>query len=118
MSDSVFSPLDSPIDEEVFFSGFLRDEYYMADGKTSSYYPDRGDLPVKAARRVIGDGSIYSGPGLSRAASCRTHEMAEMMPAGTVRPSQAAVRALVRSEEIEPADESTEEQQAQPRNLH
>lgn len=42
--------MNSPIDEEALFRATHRDEYYMADGKHSSFYPDRGDLPVKGER--------------------------------------------------------------------
>ncbi|KAJ5368459.1 uncharacterized protein N7496_008219 [Penicillium cataractarum] len=56
VSSAPWSPLDSPIDEEVLFRPTHRNEYYTADGKHSSYYPDRGDLQVKGRG---GDGSTY-----------------------------------------------------------
>ena len=69
----------------------------MADGKTSSFYPDQGDQPVKRARHVVGDGSIHSGPGLDRAPFCRIQEFTELISPGTIRGSaQAAVRAMIR----------------------
>ncbi|KAJ5281672.1 hypothetical protein N7478_007044 [Penicillium angulare] len=50
MSSLMWSPLHSPIDEEVFFPPVTRNEYWTAAGKTSSLYPDGGDEPVKAGR--------------------------------------------------------------------
>ncbi|KAJ5569803.1 uncharacterized protein N7459_009233 [Penicillium hispanicum] len=93
-SATSMSPLDSPIDEEVMFSSFWRDEYYMADGKTSSYNPDQGDQPVKIVRHAIGDGSIHSGPGLDRAPFCRIQELPEA-PRTIRGSSPAAVRAVI-----------------------
>lgn len=90
------------------FSSFQRDEYYMADGKTSSFYPDQGDLPVKRVRRVVGDGSIYSGPGLDRAPFCRIREFAELISPGTIRGStQAAVRAIIQGGGSDSTDEQS-----------
>ncbi|KAJ5172534.1 hypothetical protein N7492_005127 [Penicillium capsulatum] len=122
VSSSAWSPLDSPIDEEVYFSGFFGNEYYMADGKTSSHHPDRGDLPVKASSRAMGDGSIYSGFGLDRASSYRTRERNEAMTDGTIRQARSAIypamRARVQSNESESAEDSTLEHQSQLGHLH
>ncbi|KAJ5233022.1 hypothetical protein N7468_005978 [Penicillium chermesinum] len=71
-SSALWSPLDSPIDEEILFSNFLRDEFYMVDGKTSGIYPDQGGQFVKVEDPHVimtGDGSIHSGPGLDRTSS-------------------------------------------------
>lgn len=81
----------------------------MTDGKTSGHRPDRGDMPVKAARRAMGDGTIYSGFGLDRAPSYRTRGMAEMMLEGATRQVQPAMRAMTRSEESDPAEDPTPE---------
>ncbi|OOQ82367.1 hypothetical protein PEBR_39326 [Penicillium brasilianum] len=58
VSSAPWSPLDSPIDKEVLFRATHRNEYYMADGKHSSYYPDSGDLQIKG-QHVGGDGPTY-----------------------------------------------------------
>lgn len=89
----------------------------MGDGKASGHHPDRGDLPVKAARRALGDGGIYSGFGLDRAPSYRAREMAEMRPQGTIQQAQSARRTVMQSEESESAD-STLGHQAHPGHLH
>lgn len=71
-SSALWSPLDSPIDEEILFSNYLRDEYYMTDGKGSTFRPDQGSQPVKSEEsRIVGDGRIHSGPGLDRIHSVR-----------------------------------------------
>ncbi|KAJ5176163.1 uncharacterized protein N7482_002040 [Penicillium canariense] len=82
MSSAPWSPLDSPIDEEVLFRNLLRDEYYIGDGKTSSYYPDGGDEPVKG--RFFGDGRIHSGPGLDRTPSSRLRQVTQMSSSNTL----------------------------------
>ncbi|KAJ5133488.1 hypothetical protein N7526_004853 [Penicillium atrosanguineum] len=89
ISNMPWSPMDSPIDEEVLFSNTIwRDEYYMADGKTSNYYPDRGDQPTKRIwrQRLTDDGSIHSGPGLDRTPSSRLHVSELMAPVTLPRP--------------------------------
>lgn len=71
-SSALWSPLDSPIDEEILFSNYLRDEYYMTDGKTSSFYPDQDDQSAKVESSLVAsDGRIHSGPGLDRTSSTR-----------------------------------------------
>lgn len=94
MSNVPWSPIDSAIDEEVLFpNNIWQDEYYMADGKTSNYYPDRGDQPSKRIwrQRVTDDGSIHSGPGLDRTPSSRLHATELMAPMifSRPRPSQS-----------------------------
>ncbi|KAJ5966237.1 hypothetical protein N7481_012951 [Penicillium waksmanii] len=80
-SNDIWSPLESPIDEELLFSPFPRNEYYMADGKTSGVYPDQDDQPpVKVESRFYGDGSIHSGRGLDRTLSDRLRELTERIP--------------------------------------
>lgn len=76
-SNGDWSPLGSPDNEEIMLSTFWRDEYFMADGKTSSHYPDRGDQPVKMMRRVVG-GSIHSCPAFERFSHCRVQEFSEL----------------------------------------
>ncbi|KAJ5738928.1 hypothetical protein N7493_002083 [Penicillium malachiteum] len=44
------SPLNSPIDEEVLSPKFSSNEYWTADGKPGSFYPDPDDQPVKGRR--------------------------------------------------------------------
>ncbi|KAJ5614214.1 hypothetical protein N7528_007868 [Penicillium herquei] len=44
------SPLNSPIDEEVLSPRFSSNEYWTADGKPGSFYPDTDDQPVKARK--------------------------------------------------------------------
>jgi hypothetical protein len=93
-SNTTWSPLDSPIDEEVLCSHNWRDEYYMADGKTSGFYPGRGDQPVKAIyRRVDDDGRLGSGLGMDWAPSNRVARASELMiPTRPSRPSQLSGR--------------------------
>lgn len=93
-SNTAWSPLDSPIDEEVLFSPHCRDEYYIVDGKTSGFYPDRGDQPVKAiCRRVDADGRLRSGPCMDWAPSNRVAPASELViPARPSRPPQISVR--------------------------
>lgn len=119
MSNNAWSPLDSPIDEEVLFSNTWRNEYYMVDGKTSSYNPGRGDQPVKAMwRRVEDDGTIRSGSGLDWPPSNRVHNSSELMtPVSPSCPIQPDVRARREMEESEQADDYFHRYHAQVRHL-
>ncbi|KAJ6002545.1 hypothetical protein N7451_005092 [Penicillium sp. IBT 35674x] len=100
------SPLSSPIDEEVLFSNPFRNEFWNADGKTSSLYPDRGDQPVKAGLRVGRDGGVHSGRGFGRILSSREHQSPGIrMPTAAPHSSQGTVRAVVMREESESTDE-------------
>lgn len=80
VSNNIWSPLESPIDEEVLFGSFFRNEYYMADGKTSGFDPSQDNQPVKAEGRFFGDGSMHSGRGLDRTYSERLRELTERIP--------------------------------------
>lgn len=68
------SSLWSPIDSEILFPSPTsnQNEFFMADGKTSSQYPDRGDQPVKSGYYINKDGTMNTqglnatGPGLAR----------------------------------------------------
>lgn len=93
-SNTAWSPLDSPIDEEVLFSDNWRNEYWMADGKTSGYYPGRGDQPVKAMwRRVEDDGRLCSGSGMNWTPSNRTPHASELViPTRPARPSRLSIQ--------------------------
>ncbi|KAJ5814236.1 uncharacterized protein N7503_000986 [Penicillium pulvis] len=100
------SPLSSPIDEEVLFSNPFRNEFWNADGKTSSLYPDRGDQPVKAGLLVAWDGGVHSGRGFDRIPSSREHQSHGIrMPTTAPHSSQGTVRAVVMREESESTDE-------------
>lgn len=114
MSNSAWSP----IDEEILFPNIWRDEYYMVDGKTSGYYPDRGDQPVKATwRRVVDDGSIHSGPGLDRTPSSRVHVSELMTPMTFPRASQPNARPRREREGSEPTEDYISRYRAQARHL-
>lgn len=105
-SSNMYSPLNSPIDEEVFISNPFRNEFWNADGKTSSLYPDRGDQPVKAGMRVARDGGVHSGRGFDRIPSSREHQRPGIrMPTAAPNSSQSTVRAVVIREESESTDE-------------
>ncbi|KAJ5754492.1 hypothetical protein N7533_004035 [Penicillium manginii] len=52
-SNDIWTPLDSPIDEELIFSPFPRNEYWTADGKTSGFYPDQDDQPPRKSRKPV-----------------------------------------------------------------
>ncbi|KAF3388573.1 hypothetical protein F1880_003252 [Penicillium rolfsii] len=65
ISSAPWSPLDSPVDEEILFRAPHRDEYWIADGKNSSFYPDRGDLPVKG-EYAANDGRVCFASGSGR----------------------------------------------------
>lgn len=93
-SNTTWSSLDSPIDEEVLFSDNWRNEYYMVDGKTSGFYPDRGDQPVKAMwRRVDDDGRLRCGSGMDWPRSNRISNASELViPTRPPRPSQLSGR--------------------------
>ncbi|KAJ5112372.1 hypothetical protein N7532_000417 [Penicillium argentinense] len=103
--DDIWSPLESPINEDVLFSSFFRNdfrnEYYMADGKTTTdHRPDGGDMGVKAERRVFGDGTMHSGRGLDRTPSDRLREITERVSSRSLqRPSQLNPRPEQRKSE-------------------
>lgn len=100
------SPLSSPIDEEVLFSNPFRNEFWNADGKTSSLYPDRGNQPVKAGLRVARDGGVHSGRGFDRIPSSREHQNTGIrMSTAAPHSSQGTVRAVLMREESESTDE-------------
>ena len=105
LSNDIWSPLDSPIDEELMFSPFPRNEYYMTDGKTSGFYPSPDEQPIKSERRFFGDGRIYSGRGLDRTYSERLREVSERIPPmGLTRAVPSHVRS--RRRESESTDDS------------
>ncbi|KAJ6108464.1 hypothetical protein N7523_009787 [Penicillium sp. IBT 18751x] len=121
ISASPWSPMDSPLDEEVLFSNNIwRDEYYMADGKTSNYYHGRGDQPIKRIwrQRLTDDGSIYSGPGLDRTPSSRLH-VSELMAPMTLPQSCTSLSSRPRLERdgTDQPRENSSEHQAQTHHL-
>lgn len=89
-SSMSWPPLDSPIDEEVLFPSPWRDEYYMVDGKTSGFYPGRGDQPVKALwHRVDDNGSNRRSLGSNWPSLNRVHHVSELMaPMAPMTPSR------------------------------
>ncbi|KAH8432192.1 uncharacterized protein LDX57_009831 [Aspergillus melleus] len=77
---SVSNALWSPVETEDMTSVVsLGDEYFLVDGKTSGFHPDRGDNPTKAERRLVSDGSLYSDPSLERNPSVRTQDIPEVI---------------------------------------
>lgn len=90
-SSMSWSPLDSPIDEEVLFPSPWRNEYYMVDGKTSSFYPGRGDQPVKAMwHRVDDNGSNHRGLRSDWPSLNRVHHVSGLMaPMTPMTPSRS-----------------------------
>ncbi|KAJ5642036.1 hypothetical protein N7490_006036 [Penicillium lividum] len=105
-STNMFSPLSSPIDEEVLFpSPSRRNEFWYADGKTSSLYPDRGDQPVISGPQMRGR-AVHSGSGLDRILSSEKHQDRETrMPFVLPRSSHSTVRDVVMSGESDTTDE-------------
>ncbi|KAL5343871.1 hypothetical protein BJX70DRAFT_351957 [Aspergillus crustosus] len=61
---------------------YLRDEFFLVDGKSTDLRPDRGDNPIKGERGFAGDGGLHSGPGLDRNLSVRTQEIPEIIGPG------------------------------------
>jgi len=119
MSTVPWSPIDSPIDEEVLFSNNIwRDEYYMTDGKTNSHYHDRGDQPVKRfwRQRVVDDGNIHRGPGLDRTPSSRPHVSELMTPTTFPCPPQPN-RPNMEMRTFEPPGDNTPENSTRARRL-
>ncbi|KAJ5765076.1 hypothetical protein N7520_004635 [Penicillium odoratum] len=106
-STNMFSPLSSPIDEEVLFpNSFGRNEFWYADGKTSSLYPDRGDQPVQSGLQMRGR-AVHSGSGLDRIPSNGYYQSRETkMPFILPRSSHSTVRDVVMSGESDTTDES------------
>ncbi|KAI9037973.1 uncharacterized protein KD926_011405 [Aspergillus affinis] len=81
---SVSNALWSPVETEDMTSvASLGDEYFLVDGKTSGFHPDRGDNPTKAERRLASDGSLYSDPSLERNPSVRTQDIPEVIGPST-----------------------------------
>ncbi|KAJ5666139.1 uncharacterized protein N7477_008587 [Penicillium maclennaniae] len=121
ISASPWSPMDSPIDEEVLLSNNIwRDEYYMADGKTSNYYHGRGDQPTKRIwrQRLTDDGSIHSGPGLDRTPSSRLHVSELMAPMALPQPCASLPdRPCLERGGTDQPQENSSEHQAQTRHL-
>lgn len=117
-SNTTWSSLDSPIDEEVLFSDNWRNEYYMADGKTSGFYPGRGDQPVKAMwRRVDDDGGLRCDSDVDWPRSNSISNASELvMPTRPSRPSQLSRRGG-RSRDRETVDDYFQRCPAQARHL-
>lgn len=80
VSNAVWSPVEN---EDLTSLASMGDEYFLVDGKTSGFHPDRGGNPTKAERRLISDDSLYSDPGLERNPSVLTQEIPEMIGPGT-----------------------------------
>lgn len=95
----------------------------MADGKASSFYPDRGDQPVKRIwrQRIVDDGSIHSGPGLDRTLSSRLHVselMAPMtLPRSTLPRLSQSNRPRLEREGFQPPEDYTPGQPTPARRL-
>lgn len=86
----------------------------MADGKNSSHYPDRGDLPVKAGQ-FSDDGRHYYNPDFGRGPSSRLRLMTRVSSSNTVRRSfRPDVQGSEEQEENEPTEDMTPGSQAQP----
>lgn len=116
-TNTAWSPLGSPIDEEVLFSDNWRNEYYMADGKTSPFYPGRGDQPVKVmCRRVDDDGSLRSGPIMNWAPSNRIQRASELIVPTRPRPPRLSIQGG-RDREREAVDDYFQSCPAQARRL-
>lgn len=85
----------------------------MADGKTSSYYPDRGDLPVKG-ENVAGDGHICYASGSGHGTSSRVRQLTRADFANTMRRSfRRDAQASEEQEEDEPDEDAPSSSQAQ-----
>lgn len=95
--------MDSPIDEEAHFRATYRDEYYMADGKHSSFYPDCGDLSVKGERFIDNRRGYYNHDNVGP--SSRLRLMTRVGPSHHVRRS---FRPEVQGSEEQDEDEPTE----------
>ncbi|OKO95546.1 hypothetical protein PENSUB_11058 [Penicillium subrubescens] len=113
ISSAPWSPLDSPIDEEALFRATHRDEYWMADGKNSSYYPDRGDLPVKG-EHVAGDGRIFYASGSGRGSSSRVRQLTRADFSNTMQRSfRRDAQASEEQDDGEPDEDAPPSSQAQ-----
>ncbi|KAJ5113253.1 hypothetical protein N7456_001787 [Penicillium angulare] len=91
ISSLMWSPLHSPIDEEVLFPPVTRNEYWSAAGKTSSFYPDRGNEPVKAGRDYGIDATCNGG----YPATAPLADEYQEIPWTTSYSSQSAVHAMI-----------------------
>lgn len=112
ISSAPWSPLDSPIDEEVLFRATHRDEYWIADGKNSSYYPDRGDLPVKG-EHTSGDERICYASGSGRGSSSRLRQQTRANLSNIMRrPFRRDAQASEEQEEDEPGEDAPSSSQA------
>ncbi|KAJ5320183.1 hypothetical protein N7508_000466 [Penicillium antarcticum] len=71
----------SPIDSEVLFptSTVNANEYYLVDGKDSTYYHDRGNQPVKTSRQATSEDNSHCLSSLDWTSSIRSREMTEVM---------------------------------------
>lgn len=77
---SVSNALWSPVEHEDQGSPVsLGDEYFLVDGKTSGFHPDRGGNPTKAERRLVRDDSVYSNASVQRNPSVRTVDIPEVI---------------------------------------
>lgn len=112
ISSTPWSPLDSPIDEEVLFRTTHRDEYYMADGKHSSYYPDLGDLPVKG-QCLSATRPGYHGPSGYRGPPNRLRLTRETLTNTMRRSFRPDPRRNEEQEDNEPTEDATSSSRAQ-----
>jgi hypothetical protein len=85
----------------------------MADGKNSSYYPDRGDLPVKG-EHVAGDGRICYTSGSGRGSSSRVRQLTRADFSNTMRRSfRRDAQASEEQDDGEPDEDAPPSSQAQ-----
>jgi hypothetical protein len=85
----------------------------MADGKNSSYYPDRGDLPVKG-EHAAGDGRIFYASGSGRGSSSRVRQLNRVDFSSIMRRSfRRDAQASEEQEEDEPGEDAPSSSQAQ-----
>ncbi len=111
ISSPPWSAIDSPIDGEAFFRVTHRDEYYMADGKHSSFYPDRGDLPVKGECFADNRRGYYNPDNVGP--SSRLRLMTRVGPSHNVRRSfQPEVQGCEEQDQDEPTEGMTPSSQA------
>ncbi|PLB48113.1 hypothetical protein P170DRAFT_510802 [Aspergillus steynii IBT 23096] len=81
---SVSNVLWSPAENEDLPSLVtMGDEFFLVDGKTSGFHPDRGDNPTKAERRLVSNDSLYSDPSFERNPSVRTQDIPEVIGPGS-----------------------------------
>jgi hypothetical protein len=103
--------MNSPIDEEALFRATHRDEYYMADGKHSSNYPNSGDLPVKGERVADNRRGYYNPDNVGP--SSRLRLMTRVGPSHNVRRSfRPDVQGNEEQDEDEPTERMTPDSQA------